>query len=74
MTSWPGTKGYSLFEKSLSINRDMKSGDIITFNDLEAKKPLGYGVPAKDYKKIIGKTLTRDMKKWDFLKEKYTSD
>ncbi|MFK7779730.1 MAG: N-acetylneuraminate synthase family protein [Candidatus Gracilibacteria bacterium] len=59
----------NIFEKSLAVNRDMKVGDIIAFDDLEAKKPFGYGIPAKDYKKILGKKINIDMKKWDFLKE-----
>jgi N-acetylneuraminate synthase len=59
----------NIFEKSLAVNRDMKVGDIITFDDLEAKKPFGYGIPAKDYKKILGKKINTDMKKWDFLKK-----
>lgn len=56
-----------IFEKSLAINKDMKSGYIISFDDLEAKKPFGYGISAKDYKKVIGKQINKDMKKWDFL-------
>jgi len=56
-----------IFEKSLAVNRDMKKGETITFNTLEAKKPYGYGIPAKDYKSVIGKKLNKDLKKWDFL-------
>lgn len=58
-----------IFEKSLAINKDKKAGDIITFDDLETKKPFGYGVPAKNYKTVIGKKLIIDKIKWDFLKE-----
>jgi len=57
------------FEKSLSINKDKKVGEIITFEDLEAKKPFGYGVVAKEYKKVIGKKLNKNLDKWDFLQE-----
>ena len=59
----------NIFEKSLSINKDMKKGDKITFDDLEAKKPFGYGVASKDYKKVLGKKLNKDLTKWDFLQE-----
>ncbi len=59
----------NIFEKSLSINKEMKAGDIITFEDLEAKKPSNYGISAKNYKSIIGKRLNKNMRKWDFLKE-----
>lgn len=57
----------NIFEKSLAINKDLKVGDILTFEDLEAKKPFGYGISAKDYKKVIGKQINKNMKKWDFL-------
>jgi N-acetylneuraminate synthase len=59
----------NIFEKSLAINKDMKSGDTITFDDLEAKKPANLGIPAKEYKKIIGKKLNNSLNKWDFLKK-----
>jgi len=56
-----------IFEKSLAINKDLPKGHIITFDDLEAKKPKGYGIDASKYQDIIGKKLQYDMKKWDFL-------
>ena len=58
-----------IFEKSLAVNKDMKIGETITFDDLEAKKPYGYGIPAKDYQKVIGKKINKDLKKWDFLRK-----
>ena len=57
----------SIFEKSLSLNKSLKKGDIIKFEDLEAKKPKGYGIDASLYNEIIGKTLNKDKKKWEFL-------
>jgi N,N'-diacetyllegionaminate synthase len=57
----------SIFEKSLAINKDLPKGSTITFNDLEAKKPKGYGIDASEYESIIGKKLTQDVKQWDFL-------
>jgi N-acetylneuraminate synthase len=59
----------NIFEKSLAVNKDMKAGETITFDDLEAKKPSGYGISAKEYKKVLGKKVNKDMKKWDFLRE-----
>lgn len=59
----------NIFEKSLAINKDMKAGDVITFNDLEAKKPSNYGISAKEYRSVLGKKLNKDIKKWNFLKE-----
>jgi N-acetylneuraminate synthase len=59
----------NIFEKSLAINKDLPKGHILRFEDLEAKKPKGYGISASNYQDVIGKKLTKDMLKWDFLKE-----
>jgi len=64
----------NIFEKSLAVNKDMKVGDIITFNDLEAKKPFGYGISSKEYKEILGNKLTRNLNKWDFLNKEDIDD
>lgn len=58
-----------IFEKSLAINKDLPKNHILTFDDLEAKKPKGYGIDASKFREIIGKKLTFDKKQWDFLKE-----
>lgn len=57
----------SIFEKSLAVNKNLKSGHILTFEDLETKKPKGYGILASEYEKIIGRRLIKDLKKWSFL-------
>ena len=57
----------NIFEKSLAVNNDMKIGDIIAFDNLEAKKPFGHGISAKEYKKVIGKKLNKNINRWDFL-------
>ena len=57
----------SIFEKSLAINKDLKKGHQLTFDDLEAKKPANKGIAATYFNSIIGKTINRDMKQWDFL-------
>lgn len=58
-----------IFEKSLAINKDLPKNHILTFEDLEAKKPKGFGIDAFRFQKIIGKTLNKELKKWDFLNE-----
>ena len=58
-----------IFEKSLAVNKDLPKNHILTFEDLEAKKPKGYGILASKYKEVIGKPLKSDMKQWDFLNE-----
>ena len=59
----------NIFEKSLAVNKDLKVGHKLTFEDLETKKPKGYGIDAKDFQEVIGKVLVKDLKEWDFLTE-----
>ena len=41
-----------IFGKSLSINKDLPVGHILSFEDLETKKPYGRGIQAKEYQKL----------------------
>lgn len=59
----------SIFEKSLAINKNLPIGHIITFEDLESKKPKGFGISAQNFKEVIGKKLISNKAKWDFLNE-----
>ncbi len=56
-----------IFEKSLSINKDLKKGDILCFEDLETKKPKGHGINASEYRNIIGHKLNKDLLANSFL-------
>lgn len=58
-----------MFGKSLAINKNLPSGHLITFEDLEAKKPMGFGINAQDFQKVIGRKLILDKVQWDFLTE-----
>jgi N,N'-diacetyllegionaminate synthase len=57
----------NIFEKSLCLSIDAKKGHVITFDDLEAKKPKGMGIDSKEYGNIIGKSLNKDFKKNSFI-------
>lgn len=57
----------SIFEKSLAVNKDLPKGHVITFDDLEAKKPKGFGINANKFQDVIGKTLTTNKQQWDFI-------
>lgn len=59
----------AIFEKSLAVNKDLSKGHVITFDDLEAKKPKGYGIEAQYFKNVIGKKVKESMRQWDFLNE-----
>jgi len=58
-----------IFEKSLALNKTLPKGHVLTFDDLEAKKPKGYGIDAAKFNDVIGKKLTFDKNQWDFLNE-----
>jgi N,N'-diacetyllegionaminate synthase len=59
----------AIFEKSLAVNKNLPQGHILTFEDLESKKPKGFGIAAQDYSTVIGKKLIKDKTQWDFLNE-----
>lgn len=58
-----------IFEKSLAVNKKLPKNHVITFDDLEAKKPKGFGIDALRFQEVIGKVLNRDLNQWDFLNE-----
>lgn len=63
-----------IFEKSLAVNKDLPENHILTFSDLETKKPKGYGILASEYENVLGKSLKKPLKKWSFLNEKDIND
>lgn len=56
-----------IFEKSLAVNKDLPEGHILQFEDLEAKKPKGYGIDAAQFQQVIGKALSQPLTQWSFL-------
>ena len=56
--------------KSIVAKKDLKKGDFIKMEDLDFKSP-GQGLPVYEYKKLIGKKISRDINKDDFF---YKSD
>ena len=56
-----------IFEKSLAVNKNLPAGHILTFKDLEAKKPKGYGIDASQFEQVIGKEVKTGMTQWEFL-------
>lgn len=58
-----------IFEKSLAINKSLPIGHIITFDDLEAKKPAGKGIAASQFQSVIGRKLKHETKAYQFLTE-----
>lgn len=63
-----------IFGKSLAVNKDLLKGHQLRLEDLESKKPAAQGLAAEKYLEVIGKTLSQNLKKWDFLKPEYLTD
>ncbi len=57
----------AIFEKSLAVNKALPQGYQLTMNDLEAKKPKGYGLDANLFSDVLGKKLNRPLNAWEFL-------
>ena len=57
------------FGRSVAVNRDLPAGHVIAFEDLEAKKPAGMGLPCDNLSAVLGRRLVRAKAQWDFLKE-----
>lgn len=56
-----------MFGKSLAVNKNLIKGHVITFDDLEAKKPSGYGIEAFAYQDVIGKRVCKNLSAFSFL-------
>lgn len=63
-----------MFGKSLAVNKDLQKGAILKIDDLESKKPGKKGIPAKEYKSVIGKKINTNLKKWEFLEKDNVSE
>jgi N-acetylneuraminate synthase len=58
----------AIFMKSLVLTRDMKAGDIITEEVLDARKPAT-GISVRRYDEVLGRRLARDVKALTPLQE-----
>ena len=60
------------FEKSIVSSQSLKESDVIKFKDLAFKKP-GDGIPAREYKKLVGKKLNKSiLKDYKFKTEDFS--
>jgi N-acetylneuraminate synthase len=60
-------KGNMVFRRSLYVVEDIKSGDMITENNIRSIRP-GYGISPKNYFDILGKKAKQDIAKGTALK------
>ena len=58
-------------KKSLYLFQNLKKGQKIKKKDLIALRPLGTGIPVKEYKKVVNKTVNKNLAKFEQLKFKY---
>lgn len=56
-----------IFGKSLSVNKNLDKNHIISFDDLESKKPAQKGIDTNNFINIIGQKLKTSKIKGDFL-------
>lgn len=56
-----------MFTKSLALGRALKAGRRVRFEDLETKKPGDKGIPARDFREVVGRKLRRDLRQNQFL-------
>lgn len=61
------------FGRSLFVTKDIKSGEIITNENVRSIRPA-YGLHPKYYKLIMGKIVNKDLKKGDPLKLEYLNN
>lgn len=64
----------TIFEKTLAVNKDLDKGHVLKFSDLEAKKPAKKGISATFFKDCIGKSIRKDIKKWEFLTQDHINE
>lgn len=59
----------AMFGRTIAVSRDLPEGHVLTFEDLEARKPAGQGLAVDRFATIIGRRLKSAKRPYDFLKE-----
>jgi N,N'-diacetyllegionaminate synthase len=57
------------FEKTICVNKTLPKDYVLKFDDLEAKRPANKGISAAKYLDVVGKSLTRNIEKYEFINE-----
>jgi N,N'-diacetyllegionaminate synthase len=67
------TRGLSelkkMFGKSLSVVRDIPAGQTLALDDLESRKPAGEGIPARDFRRVVGARAAHALTAGAFIRE-----
>ena len=56
-----------IFGRAIACNKKLSPGHVITFEDLETKKPADAGISVNNYEEVIGKKLKNKKNAWEFL-------
>ena len=56
-----------IFGRAIACNKNLSAGHIITFDDLEIKKPADAGISIKNYTNILGMKLANNKNAWEFI-------
>jgi len=59
----------TMFGKTLAVNRLVRAGETVRFEDLEGKKPANAGISVAELDRVVGAKLIRDKQPWDFLQQ-----
>lgn len=59
----------SMFGRTIAAARDLPQGHVLTFEDLEGKKPAGQGISTEDLESVLGRSLKHAKQRFDFLQE-----
>jgi N-acetylneuraminate synthase len=56
-----------MFGKAIAVNRDLPGGHLLTFEDMEGKKPADGGIAVSEFEGVLGRCLKRPKRQWEFL-------
>ncbi len=60
----------SMFGRSLAVNKSLPAGHILREEDLECKKPKGYGIDVELFETVLGRSLVNNLEENSFLTER----
>jgi N,N'-diacetyllegionaminate synthase len=59
------------FGRALAVNRDMKAGSVVNFDDLEGKKTSDEGISVTRLSSVVGRRLVGDRRRGDLLLDEH---
>lgn len=59
----------AMFGRTIALSRDLPVGHVLTFEDLEGKKPAGQGLSTEQLDAVVGRSLKTAKRAFEFLRE-----